>query len=127
MPLRGVRSSRPAGLFTFDLLGGLEVRLRQPYLREAPANLGLERLAMAFMNSPGPPMADLPMKGDAPMTQGMIEGLLLFGLVGLIWVMVLDILGDDHRTHDKRQANASPEQHDGYEPHDAHPGSQRLR
>ena len=49
----GVRSSRPGGLFSFGLLDGLHVRLRRPYLREAPAGFGLERLATAFMNNPG--------------------------------------------------------------------------
>jgi len=48
-----VRSSRPAGLFSFGLLDGLRVRLRRPYLREAPAGFGLDRLATAFMNNPG--------------------------------------------------------------------------
>ena len=48
-----VRSSRPAGLFSFGLLDGLQVRLRWPYLQEAPARFGLERLATAFMNNPG--------------------------------------------------------------------------
>jgi hypothetical protein len=48
-----VRFSRPAGLFSFGLLDGLHVRLRRPYLREAPAGFGLERLATAFMNNPG--------------------------------------------------------------------------
>ena len=48
-----VRSSHPAGLFSFGLLDGLPVRLRRPYLREAPAGFGLERLATAFMNIPG--------------------------------------------------------------------------
>ena len=48
-----VRSSRPAGLFSFGLLDGLQVRLRQPHVREAPASFGLERLATAFMNNPG--------------------------------------------------------------------------
>jgi hypothetical protein len=48
-----VRSSRPAGLFSFGLLDGLHVRLRRPHLREAPAGFGLERLATAFMNNPG--------------------------------------------------------------------------
>jgi hypothetical protein len=42
----------PGGLFSFGLLDGLSVRLRRPYLREAPAGFGLERLAMAFMNNP---------------------------------------------------------------------------
>ena len=42
----------PAGLFSFGLLDGLPVRLRRPYLREAPAGFGLERLATAFMNNP---------------------------------------------------------------------------
>jgi hypothetical protein len=48
-----VRPSRPAGLFSFGLLDGLQVRLRRPYLREAPAGFGLERLATAFINNPG--------------------------------------------------------------------------
>ncbi|MCX5729093.1 MAG: hypothetical protein NTZ28_09705 [Nitrospirae bacterium] len=48
-----VRSSRPPGLFSFGLLDGLSVRLRRPYLREALAGFGLERLATAFMNNPG--------------------------------------------------------------------------
>ena len=48
-----VRSSRPAGLFSFGLLDGLLVRLRRPYLREAPADFSLERLAAASMNNPG--------------------------------------------------------------------------
>jgi hypothetical protein len=38
---------------------------------------------------------------------------LLMGLVGLIWVIVLDILGDDHHPHDKQQGSPSPEPHDG--------------
>jgi hypothetical protein len=41
------------GLFSFGLLDGLHVRLRRPYLREAPAGFGLERLATASMNNPG--------------------------------------------------------------------------
>jgi hypothetical protein len=48
-----VRSSRPVELFSFGLLDGLHVRLWRPYLREAPAGFGLERLATAFMNNPG--------------------------------------------------------------------------
>ena len=48
-----VRFSRPAGLFSFGLLDGLQVRLRRPGLREAPAGFGLERLATTFMNNPG--------------------------------------------------------------------------
>ena len=51
-----VRSSRPAGLFSFGLLDGLSVRLRRPYLREAPAGFGLECLATAFTNNPGYPL-----------------------------------------------------------------------
>ena len=49
----GVRSSRPARLFSFGLLDGLHVRLRRPYGRETPAGVGLKRLATAFMNNPG--------------------------------------------------------------------------
>ena len=48
-----VRSSRPAGLFSLGLLDGLHVRLPRPYVREAPADFGLKRLATAFMNNPG--------------------------------------------------------------------------
>ena len=48
-----VRSSRPARLFSFGLLDGLQVRLRRPHLREAQAGFGLERLATAFINNPG--------------------------------------------------------------------------
>ena len=48
-----VRSSRPAGLFSFGLLNGLNVRLRRPHLREVRSGFGLERLAEAFMNNPG--------------------------------------------------------------------------
>ncbi|WP_213043311.1 hypothetical protein [Nitrospira defluvii] len=47
------RSSHPAGLFSFSLLDGLQVRLRRPHVREAPAGVGLKRLATAFMNNPG--------------------------------------------------------------------------
>ena len=38
---------------------------------------------------------------------------LLAGLVGLIWVMVLDTLGDRHHSHDKQQESASPESRNG--------------
>jgi len=48
-----VGSSRPAELFSLDLLNGLQVCLRRPYLREAPAAFGLERIATGFMNNPG--------------------------------------------------------------------------
>jgi hypothetical protein len=47
-----VRSSRSAGLFSFGLLDGLQVRLCRPHLREAPVGFGLEQLATAFMNNP---------------------------------------------------------------------------
>jgi hypothetical protein len=47
-----VRSSCPAGLFSFGLLDGLRVRLCLPHFREALAGFGLERLATAFMNNP---------------------------------------------------------------------------
>ena len=58
------------------------------------------------------------MKGDAAMTQGVIVGMLLMGLGGLIWVIVLDFLGENHHRHDKRVGNPSPEPHDGEEPHE---------
>jgi hypothetical protein len=43
---------------------------------------------------------------------------LLMGLVGLIWVIVLDFLGENHHRHDKRIGNPSAEPHDGEEPHE---------
>jgi len=61
-------------------------------------------------------MTDL-MKGAAAMTLA-IEWVLLMGLLGLIWVIVLDILGNRHHSHDNRQGSASPEPHDGEEPHE---------
>ena len=54
-----VRSSRPAGLFSFGLLDGLQVRLCRPYVREVPAGFGLERLATTFMNNLGYSCTDL--------------------------------------------------------------------
>jgi hypothetical protein len=47
------RSSRPAGLFSFSLLDSLSGYLCRPHVREAPAGVGLSRLATAFMNNPG--------------------------------------------------------------------------
>lgn len=44
------------------------------------------------------------------MTLGMIEGVLLMGMVGLIWMM-LDISTGDHHAGDKRQEDASPGHH----------------
>lgn len=44
------------------------------------------------------------------MTLGMIEGVLLMGMVGLIWMM-LDIFVGDHHADDKRQEDASPNHH----------------
>src|SRR5439155_6933222 len=50
----GVRSSRPAWLFSFGLLDVLlRVRLRRPQLRGATAGFGLSRLATASMDNPG--------------------------------------------------------------------------
>ena len=46
------RSSRPAGLFSFSLLDSLSGCLCRLPLREAPAGVGLSRLATAFMNNP---------------------------------------------------------------------------
>lgn len=44
------------------------------------------------------------------MTLGMIEDVLLMGMVGLIWMM-LDISTGDHHAGDKRQEDASPDHH----------------
>jgi hypothetical protein len=61
-------------------------------------------------------MTDLLMKGTAAMVLVIIQVLiagLLTGLVGIIWMVVRDIFG-----RDKRQGSASPDHHDGEEPHD---------
>ena len=52
------------------------------------------------------------------MTQDIIVWALLAGLVGLVWVMAIAILGQDHYTRDNRQGSASPEPRDGYAPHE---------
>jgi hypothetical protein len=57
-------------------------------------------------------------KEDAAMTEWIFVWVLLTGLMGLIWVIVLDLLGDDHHSHDKRQENPFPEPHDGEKPHE---------
>ena len=92
--------------------------------------VGFERLARAFMNGPRSSLSDLSMQGDAAVAQWIFAWGLMIALVGLILVLVLDILldllGEDHH-HDKRQGLASPKQHDGIEPHLAHPGSQPSR
>ena len=60
------------------------------------------------------------------MTQEIIVWVLLLELVGLIWVMLLAILGNKHHTHDNRQENASVEQRDGYAPHERSPRQSRV-
>lgn len=52
-PCSGVRSSRPAKLFSFGLLDGLRARLRRLHVRVASAGFRLERLTTAFVNTPG--------------------------------------------------------------------------
>jgi hypothetical protein len=44
------------------------------------------------------------------MTLGVIEGVLLMGMMGLIWTMLDIFVGDDH-ADDKRQEDASPDHH----------------
>ena len=44
------------------------------------------------------------------MTVGIIAGVLLMGMVGLIWMMLDIFVGDDH-ADDKRQEEASPDHH----------------
>ena len=111
------------------LLDGLQVRPRQPYLREAPANVGLERLATAFMNCPGHQTPGPLMKGEATMTQATIVLVFLVVLVGImLWiigVIALDILLDSRRSREERQETHAPEQDLGYGPHQAHHSSHR--
>jgi hypothetical protein len=52
-PCSGVRSSRPARLFSFGLLNALQVRLRRPYVRAALAGFPLERLAIGIHEESG--------------------------------------------------------------------------
>jgi hypothetical protein len=40
------------------------------------------------------------------MTQELILGALLVGIIGLIWMLTLAILGDDQRAHDDHQSKA---------------------
>lgn len=47
-----------------------------------------------------------------------LEWTLIIALVGLIWVIVLSIRGDDHHRHDKQIGSPSPEPHDGEESHE---------
>src|SRR5437868_1550181 len=126
MTSRGVRFSPRRGFSPSASSDGLQVGPCQPYLREAPANLGLERLARAFMNSLRPSIANLSIQGDEAMTQGILVWGSRIALLGLILVLVLDILldllGDDPH-HDKRQGLAPPKQHDGIEPHLVHHGN----
>ena len=77
------------------------------------AILGNPRTATHFRL--GTRLAGYALKGEAAMTQPIVWTLLI-GLVGLIWVMVLDILGDDHHPHDNRNGNPSPEPHVGDKP-----------
>lgn len=49
----GVRSSYPAGRFSFGLLDGLPVRQCRSYVREALTGFGLERVSTVFVNNPG--------------------------------------------------------------------------
>jgi hypothetical protein len=58
------RSSHPAGLFSFCLLDGPQVRLRRPHVREAPAGFGLSRFATPFMNNPGLRLGVCPGRAD---------------------------------------------------------------
>lgn len=59
------------------------------------------------------------------MTQEIIV-VLLVGLVGLIWVIVLDLLGRDRHPRDNRQGNPSPQPHDGEEPHEGSPRQPKV-
>jgi hypothetical protein len=65
------------------------------------------------------------MKGDTAMAQEIIV-VLLAGLVGIIWLIVRDILSDDHHPHDNGQGNPSPEPHDGEEPHEGSPRQSKV-
>jgi len=55
------------------------------------------------------------------MTQDIIMWVLLLGLVGLIWVMVLAILDEGHHRYDNRQGSASPEPRGGYKSQERSP------
>jgi hypothetical protein len=59
------------------------------------------------------------------MTQEIIV-VLLVALVGLIWVIVLSILGGDHHPRDNRQGTPSPEPQDGVEPPEISPRKSKV-
>lgn len=58
------------------------------------------------------------MKGGATMTPEIIVWALLAGLVGFIWVMLVDILGADHHSQNNQQTGAQPEHRNGIELHE---------
>jgi hypothetical protein len=64
--------------------------------------------------------------GDAAMTQGVIVGVLLTGLMGLLWVIVLDLLSDDRHPRESRQGTPSPEPQDGVEPPEISPRKSKV-
>jgi hypothetical protein len=54
----------------------------------------------------------------------VIVWVLLIGLGGLLWVLVLNIFGNDHHADDTRQGHLA-DQHNGGEPTIAHSSSQQ--
>ena len=65
------------------------------------------------------------MKGDEAMTQDIIVWTLLAGMAGLIWMMALAILGDEHHSQARQKRSASASHSDGYEPN-TDPSNRRL-
>ena len=65
-------------------------------------------------------------KEDLAMTEWIFVWVLLMGLVGLVWVIVLDLLGDDHHSHDNRQASPSPEPPNAEGPHEISPRKSKV-
>jgi len=50
------------------------------------------------------------------MTQDIILWALVAGLIGLMWVLVLARLSENHHGEDRRKKSNSPGHSDGYEP-----------
>jgi len=42
-------------------------------------------------------------RGECLMTQELILGVLLVGIIGLVWALTFAILGEDQRAHDRKQ------------------------
>jgi hypothetical protein len=59
------------------------------------------------------------------MVLALLSGLIWI-MIWIIWVIILDIFGGNHRSRDRQNKTTAQEHDDEYEPHDTHRISQRL-